>query len=775
MPTLPPVSFDDSWVSGLAAFLNTQENVEALRIEPEHRRIAIATLGRVDEARLRASLAETLRALEATQAANAFVQSIAGRPMPAGMKVRREAGRTVLEKGELCTTAAHFRQWREIPWPEVGHEEKSETGEDWKVLSLLAASCLALMLAGYLAPHVAPGLPWLRPALYIAAMFAGGGDAAVDALAGLRAGQVDIHFLMVLVALVASICGFFGEGALLLFLFSTSGALEEFALHRTRRAIDALFHAAPKTARRELPGGGEEIVPVEQVGAGDILLVGEGDAFPVDAEVLSGKTAVDESNLTGEATPVEKQPGDPVYSGTINLWGAARLRATAPAAESSLQKIIRLIQDAQNRKAPSQRFTDKFGTRYAVGIIGAAVALFFFFWLVMGAPAIYDAPGVFSALTRAMTFLVVASPCALVLSIPSAILAAIAWGAWRGILFRGGAALEKLAGVDVVALDKTGTLTTGELVVESVESFPAGRDRDVLEIALALEKEAHHPIARAIVRHGLSLGLQPRAVEKFRALTGSGIQGEVDSARCFLGRRELIEQGPLAEWARSLPAPPPEFAEVWLVSENLIGRLLLRDQIRTQSAPVLAALKSAGLHTIMLTGDRSEAAESVARQIGIAEVRAGLKPADKVAVLREFQQRGRCVAMVGDGVNDAPCLAAADVSVGMGARGSDAALEQAEIILMGDRIELFLEAYRLSQRTRRVIRQNLAVSLGTIAVMVLGAVAGVVPVTLGVVAHEGSTLIVCLNSLRLLWAKDAPVKKNPWLAALGQRVFLRTM
>jgi len=748
VPVLSSASLDDSWVLGLAEFLNAQENVEALRFEPGRRRIAVATLGPVDEERLRVRLAEILRTLETA------APSDSDRHMPAGMKMSQDAGRTVLEKGIPCTTAAHFRQWREIPWPEPEHTHSHDTGEDWQFLASLAAACFVLMLAGYVVQNFLPSLGWLPRVLFIAAMVAGGWHPLEDTIEGLRHWKVDIHFLMLAVAVGASAIGAYGEGALLLFLFSTSAALEDFALHRTRRAIDALFKAAPHTARRETPNGSEETVPVENVRPGDILLLREGDAFPVDGEILTGKTATDESNLTGESTPVEKRPGDPVYSGTINLWGAVRVRATAAASESSLQKIIRLISEAQHLKAPSQRLTDKFGTPYALGIMGASALFFFFSRFVLHVPAFHAPAGEFSAFYRAMTLLVVASPCALVLSIPSAILAAIAWGARRGVLFRGGAALEKLAGVDVVALDKTGTLTTGELVVESVESFPAGRENDVAAYALALEKEANHPIARAIVRYGLDNGLQPRAVEKFRALTGRGVQGEVGNARCLLGRRELIEQGSLAEWAKALPLTSPDLAEVWLVSEDLIGRLLLRDQIRTQSAPVLAALKAEGVYTIMLTGDRRETAEAVGKKIGLAEVRAGLKPDDKVKVLREFKMKGHTVAMVGDGVNDAPCLAAADVSVGMGARGSDAALEQSEVVLMGDRIELFLDAYHLSRRTRQIIHQNLIVSLGTIVVMVSASLFGVVPITLGVIAHEGSTVVVCLNSLRLLWAKD---------------------
>jgi len=771
MPVLPTSSLDDSWVSALGAFLQEQQNVEALVVDAEHRRISIATLGPVDEALLRVRLGETLRSLEAHLAAtekSAGIPSangIAGHlsvapavALPAGVRIRHIPGQTLLEKGVPCETAERFRQWREIPWPDLAEIEQPEAADDWRFLAALAAGCGLFLLAGFAAQHFAPDLGWLGPVLFVSAMLCGGYDAATDAVKGLRHGQVDIHFLMLAVALGASAIGAFGEGALLLFLFSTSGALEAFAMHRTRRAIDALFKAAPKTARREIAGGGEEVIPVEQVRADDVLLVRPGDAFPVDAEILTGKTAADEANLTGEATPVEKLPGDRVFSGTMNLWGAIRVRATAAAAESSLQKIIRLIQEAQHLKAPSQRFTDKFGTPYALGIMGTSAVMFFIWWLGFHVAPFKNTPDAYSAFYRAMTLLVVASPCALVISIPSAILAAIAWGARRGILFRGGAALEKLAAIQVVALDKTGTLTTGELMVERVESFPPGRDNDVAALAFALEHEANHPIARAIVRYGHDHGLELKNVGKFRSLVGQGVQGEVGESRCVLGRRELIEQGPLADWARALPSPPPEFSEVWLMSEHLIGRLLLRDQIRAQSAPVLAALKREGIHTVMLTGDRREAAEAVGRELGLAEVRSRLKPEEKVAALREFKMAGKRIAMVGDGVNDAPCLAVADVSVGMGARGSDAALEQSEIVLMDDRIELFLDAYHLSHRTRRIIHQNLAISLGTILIMVCAAVAGIVPITLGVIAHEGSTVVVCLNSLRLLWMKDVASK-----------------
>jgi Zn2+/Cd2+-exporting ATPase len=352
-----------------------------------------------------------------------------------------------------------------------------------------------------------------------------------------------------------------------------------------------------------------------------------------------------------------------------------------------------------------------------------------------------------------MTLLVVMSPCALVLSIPSAILAAIAWGAKHGILYRGGAAIEKLAEVRTVALDKTGTLTTGELVVDRVESFPPGREGRVLEVAFALENRSHHPIARAIVAHGRRVGLKAETVNDFQSLTGKGVRGQVRHAQALLGRRELMEQGPLHEWIKHVPAPAPEFTEVWILHDDLIGRVLLRDALRPESRGVLAELKRLGLRTVMLTGDRRHAAEAVARELGLDEVRAGLSPEQKVEAIRELGADGTKVAMIGDGVNDAPSLAAAYVSVAMGARGSDAALEQSEVVLVNDRIENFLSALWLSRRARRVIQQNLVISLGTVAVMALAATAGIVPLTIGVAAHEGSTVIVCLNSLRLLFGK----------------------
>jgi Cd2+/Zn2+-exporting ATPase len=739
MSELKPEPSNAEWVDALAAFLQSSSRVEAIRVDAAHRKFEIATLGEVDLPELQARLEATLALIEQKPRSKAI-----------GVSVESGAdGRLELSKA-TCLTAPQLWRWRELTLPEPGAAEEEE---DWRTLALLAGACALFGLAAFGIDLAGVAPAWVPVALYLAAMVAGGWDALGDVRQGLPKGELDIHFLMLAVAVGAASIGAWAEGALLLFLFSMAGALEHFALHRTRREINSLFDAAPKTALRIDASGSEREVPVAEVKVGDLLSVKPGGLFPVDAEVIDGKTAADESNLTGEANPVAKLKGDLVYSGTINLWGAVRVKAAKSAGESALQKVIRLIREAQHLKAPSQRFTDRFGTGYTIGILSLTALMFFVWWLGLGIPAFTNTEAGFSAFYRAMTLLVVASPCALVISIPSAILAAIAWGARHGVLFRGGAAIEKLAEVDLVALDKTGTLTTGEMEVDRIESFPPGHEDEALELAYSLESHGSHPIGRAIQKYARQQGARKRTIEDFEAMSGKGVQGRTGDALCVLGRRELLEEGPLAEWIQSVPEPEQEFVENWIFKGDLIARILLRDQIRLESKDTLAALGEKGIRTVMLTGDRRSAAESVARQIGIKEVRAGLRPEDKVAAIQEYSDAGYKVAMVGDGVNDAPCLAAAYVSVAMGARGSDAALEQSEVVLMKDRIENFLAAVELSNRARAIIRQNLAIALGTVVLMAAAAILGWIPLSIGVFAHEGSTVVVCLNSLRLLFAK----------------------
>ncbi len=632
-------------------------------------------------------------------------------------------------------------------------ETLQETGEEWKTLAWLAGICGTVLAAAFALSFVKGVAEWVVYGMYAVSLVSGGWDAAKDSYENIKKGSIDIHFLMLAVAVGAVAIGSWAEGALLLFLFTLSGALEEYAEHRTHREIDSLIQSAPKTANRVKQDGSIEAVAVEDIAPGDVIQVKPDELFPVDGEVTSGMTASDDSNLTGEATPVEKGRGDTVYSGTLNLWGVVTVTVLRLASESSLQKIIRLIQEARHLRAPSQRFTDRFGTGYTYLIIGLTLLYFLFTWMVLGIPAFERTESGYSAFYRAMTFLVVASPCALVLSIPSAILAAIAWGARKGILFRGGAAIEKLSQVNAVALDKTGTLTQGDLTVMKVESYPPDREAEVLQLAFSLESQSNHPIARAIVNHGKKQGLAPQTVGEFQSFSGKGLRGQVEEKSIFLGRRELMNESPLAEWIARVDEPPPSITEVWLFHGALLGRVLLEDKIREKSKDTLERLNDLGIRTLMLTGDRRSAAESVGEAIGIQEIRSGLMPRDKVRFIKEMTDRGDKVAMVGDGVNDAPSLAAAFVAVAMGARGSDAALEQSEVILMNDKIEKFLTAYQLSRKARSVIRQNLVISLATVAVMASAALLGIIPLTLGVFAHEGSTVVVCLNSFRLFLAK----------------------
>lgn len=627
-----------------------------------------------------------------------------------------------------------------------GHDHDHE-GE-WRVQLAASVLCLLFGLAGWWAESTHPGLSL---GLFAAAYLAGAWFTVGEVWEKLRAGEVDVHFLMLAVAAGAAAIGEWAEGAGLLFLFSLSGALEHFAMERTQREIRSLFDSAPKAATVLDPAGAERVVPVTELQAGMRLRIKPGEQFPVDAEIAKGETAADESNLTGEAAPVEKRVGDALLAGTLNLWGVVEAVVTRPAQESALQKIIHLIQNAQRNKAPAQRFTDKFGTRYTYAILGLTVAMFFVWWLGLGhRPFVSEGENV-SAFYHAMTLLVVASPCALVLSIPSAILAAIAWGARRGVLFRGGAAVEQLAEVKVVAMDKTGTLTTGDLRVEKVESFPPGRERAVAELAYALDLHSNHPLARAVTRYGKREQLAVLEVTDFEAVTGMGSRARLAGEAVQIGRRKWVIAGHADAALAAVPETAFGVSEVWVANGTTVGRLLLRDDLRPESRGLIEQLHRRGLRCMVLTGDKQSAADFLKTQLGLDDVRAELKPDQKLAIIEGLAKSGDLTAMIGDGVNDAPSLAAAHVGVAMGARGSDAALEQAAVVLMHDRLENFVAAYELSRRARAIIRQNLTISLGVIVMLVTLALFQKIPLTLGVLGHEGSTLVVVLNSLRLLF------------------------
>ena len=752
-------SEEDCLVHSIARTLATEPTLEAVTIDREKRAISVATLGRGTDPDLEKRVASTVEKAQKISAARAC-GLLEGKDdcrqcaVPFGpyerqsIVIRHEATATTIARVS-CPTAPRFWRWRNIPWPvlsprEIEIPDEHAPLDEWKPQLAAAISCgvLALSVSFVTAPTA-------RLILHLAAYLAGSWYAAEEVIERLRERKLDVHFLMLAVALGSASIGAWGEGATLLFLFSISGALEHYAMGRTQKEIRALFQSAPKTALLLDEAGREREISVDEIQPGMRLLIKPDTQFPADAELVRGASAADESNLTGEAMPVDKAVGDSVLAGTLNLWGAVEVTVTRAASESALQKIIRLIKDAQHLKAPAQRLTDKFGTGYTYGILGLAAGMYFVWRWGFAFPA-------HTAFYRSMTLLVVASPCALVLSIPSAILAAIAWGARRGILFRGGAAVEKLAEVTVVALDKTGTLTTGELQVAEITSVPPGRSAQVLQLAYSLERFSHHPLARAITRHARKNSVESVVIENVEAQTGSGLQGRWQGHPLFLGRRDwLAGKIPSQTWEK-VSGPEAGCSEVWVATEGLLGRILLRDQVRPQGRALIEKLRAAGLRTLVLTGDRAAAAAQLQASVGPDEIRSGLRPEEKVAAIQALSTAGNRVAMVGDGVNDAPSLAAAHVGVAMGARGSDAALEQAEVVLMNDRLENFLAALQLSRRAKRIINQNLILSLGTVVVLVGFAMAGAIPLTLGVVGHEGSTVIVVLNSLRLLFSRDEP-------------------
>jgi len=624
---------------------------------------------------------------------------------------------------------------------------------EWKKIAAQAIACGVFGLAALACGHFLPpphAWSWAATALLALSCLAGGWDAAEDAWAALRERRIDVHLLMILAAVGAWSVGHPEEGALLLFLFSTAGAIEHYAMDRTRGAIDALLDKAPKQARLLGPDGLEKVVPVASLQPGHRVLILPGELVPADGEVVEGESGIDESNLTGEAKPVDKRLGSDVSSGTLNGWGRLVVKVTKAEKDSALHRIVALIREAQESKAPAQRAIDRWGDVYAIFTLSASAA-FFLLQLFLGRPALGAED---SALYRSMTLLVVLSPCALVLSVPSAVLAAIANGARHGILFRGGAAVERLADVDCVCFDKTGTLTAGEPAVAALEVFPADADRRrALNAFLSIEANSTHPFALGIVKACQAEGALPQAVTGLSNAPGQGIAGTIDGVRWSVGSREFVG-------GHDLPAAPVApgaiVSEVWASDGSVLVRATMVDQIRPASSPTLASLHRRGIRTLMLTGDREEAAAVAARQVGIQGHFAGLTPDAKMQAIRRLSTEGHVVAMVGDGVNDAPGLAAADVAIGMGGRGSDAALESSDVVLTDDRIEQLLTAIDLSHAARTAIRVNIAISVGAAFTMAAIVIFRGAPLSLGVAVHEGSTVVVCLNGLRLLAHRTRP-------------------
>ena len=555
--------------------------------------------------------------------------------------------------------------------------------------------------------------------------------------------RLDIDLLMVVAALAAASVGAALEGAVLLALFSLSQTLEHRAMGKARRAVEALMQLRPETALRAGPGGVEEVA-VEDLVPGDRVILRPGARVPVDGRVVEGAGHLDESTVTGESAPVRKGPGDAVHEATVNLDGILAVEVTRSLATSTVAQMIRLVTEAQAMKSPSERFSDWFGQRYTIAVLVGSILSWFGFRAVG-----YD-PG--DALYRAATLLVAASPCAVVISVPAAILSALSAAARGGVLFKGGAALEGLAEVRTFAFDKTGTLTTGLASVTNVLALEGDEDAFMALVA-GLEAQSEHPIAAAIRREVATRGIAPVPVREVRAHPSEGITGVDDRGPLWAGNaRMLAAMGAAMPPALAGLADGAETLVLMGRGDRVLGAVTVADEPRLTAAAALAALKAGGgTDILMMTGDRAPVAARIGARLGLApdEIHAGLLPGDKVALVDAAARRGK-VAFIGDGVNDAAALARADVGVAMGVAGSEVALQAADVALMAEDLRKLAAARRLARRTMGVIRQNLTLALGAMAVLVAGSLFFELPLPLAVLGHEGGTLLVVLNGLRLL-------------------------
>ena len=560
----------------------------------------------------------------------------------------------------------------------------------------------------------------------------------------------NIDLLMVVAAIGAAVLGQWAEGALLLFLFSLGHALEHYALGRARNAIKALAELAPQTVlvRRN---GKEQLIPVEQVRPRDVAIVKPGERLAVDGVVREGRSAVNQAPITGESVPVEKGPSDQVFAGSVNGEGALIVEVSAAVGDRTLDRVIKLVAEAETQKAPTQQFTDRFERVFVPVVLVADV-------LLIVAPPLIGWLTWAESFYRAMALLVAASPCALALGTPAAVLAGIAQAARNGVLIKGGAHLETLGTISVFALDKTGTITKGEPEVTNVLPASGVNEDTLLGTAAAIESQSQHPLARAIVREATKRGIAVPAARDVQSVTGHGVRGRVDAVSVEVGRLTMFEdrQDGVPEMIRDAVRRLEREGKTTMAvraeprSPNWLGVIGVADQPRERVHEALADLRRAGARRIvMLTGDNEGVGIAIGSAVGISEVRAQLMPEDKVAAIKELTSHGR-VAMVGDGVNDAPALAHATVGIAMGGAGTAAALETADVALMGDKLERLAFVVRLSRQARAIIRQNLFVSLAVIAVLSITTVAGLARIGAAVIVHEGSTLVVIANALRLL-------------------------
>jgi len=625
------------------------------------------------------------------------------------------------------------------------HEQPHIVGTSFARQRLLVAS--GASLAAGLTLHWLQLAPAVSVAACVASVLTGGVFPARRAIASVRARTLDIHVLMTIAVVGAVAIGEWSEAATVIFLFAAAQYLESRSMDRARHAVRALMDLTPPDAL-VVRGEDERRLPVDSVMIGDVLRIRPGAKVPLDGTVTSGSSDVNQAPITGESLPVDKHAGTELFAGTINGRGALEMRVTRLRRDTTLARIIHLVDRAQAQRAPSQAFVERFAAYYTPAVIAIAVGV------ALIPPLIFHAHAA-EWLYRALVLLVISCPCALVISTPVSIVSALAAAARQGVLVKGGIHLERLATIRAIAFDKTGTLTRGEPAVVGVTPFDGMRELRLLGLAAALESRSEHPIATAIVQHAKVHAAPVVSVERFRALPGLGAEALLDGRPALIGNLRLFEERRLLSAStRSavLAGANGHATPVLLAWDGAIaGMITVADRPREAARDVMDLLRGHGLRQIvMLTGDHGGAASAVARAVGITDLQAELLPHDKVDAVRELKARHGVVAMVGDGVNDAPALAAADVGIAMGAAGTDAALETADIALMGDDLSKIPFALRLSRATLRNIKTNVAVSLLLKAVFLALAVTGHATLWMAIVADTGASLLVVANGLRLL-------------------------
>lgn len=596
--------------------------------------------------------------------------------------------------------------------------------------------------------------------LYIIAYLAGGTYGVRAGINSIKELTINVDILMILAAIGAAYIGAPFEGAMLLFLFSLSNMLQAYAIGRTRKAIDSLMKLRPTEALVKIQDK-NIILPIEDIGVNDIIVIRPGERVPLDGVIMEGHSSLDESSLTGESFPIAKKFGDKVFAGTINQTGGLEIKVTKLAQDSTIAKIIKLVEEAQNQKAKTQRFLDKAEQYYAIGVIVFTI-------LMVVIPYFFLHGNFDEVFYKAMTLMVVASPCALIISTPASILSAIGNGAKRGILYKGGAHLEMTGDIKVIAFDKTGTLTYGKPEVTDVKVIPlpvsenviwSGEENELLSIAAAVEAKSEHPLAQAIVKSAEARNLEIKQVKNFQSVTGKGVMAELNSSTICVGSLNFFDDYDThhLDTAYSIVEQHQNEGKtsvlVAAIEDNkayIIGIIAIADVIRPDAADVIKELKSLGVkRIIMLTGDNKRVAKAIAEKVGVDDFYAELLPEDKVRIVKENKQHG-IIAMVGDGVNDAPALSTADLGIAMGGGGTDVALETADVVLMSDDLTKIPYAISLSRQAKKVVIQNLTFSVAVIIILITSTLGINLPLPLGVVGHEGSTVLVCINGLRLL-------------------------